>query len=96
MTEFLDQLETRTPKERAADIAVRLPLVLVAAQRLPANHGQLAGIDVQKITNATALSRLPVLRKSALLEAQSVSPPLGGHFAPIRTFSHVFQSPGPI
>ena len=44
-----------------------------------------------------ALAQLPVLRKSALVEAQGANPPFGGLTARALTdFSHVFQSPGPI
>jgi phenylacetate-CoA ligase len=48
------------------------------------------------VTDRAALARLPVLRKSVLVEAQRAAPPFGGFAGPVPGFAQVFQSPGPI
>ena len=94
---YYDALETRSADQRAADLAQALPAQIARAQGLPGYAAALAGIDPQAITEAAALARLPVLRKSELTEAQAKDAPFGG-FAAHKTagFEHVFQSPGPI
>jgi phenylacetate-CoA ligase len=90
-----DDLETRSPDAREAALATDLPEAVARAIALPGYA--LDGIDASAVSTRRALSRLPVLRKSALLEAQAKSPPLGGFTPlPLTGFSHVFQSPGPI
>ncbi|MGY6411948.1 MAG: phenylacetate--CoA ligase family protein [Alkalilacustris sp.] len=96
MTHY-DDLETRTPKARAEALARALPDQIARAQAIPGLAEALAGIDPATITDAEALARLPVLRKSALVEAQAALSPLGGYAATrLDEFEHVFQSPGPI
>ncbi|MBK5926576.1 phenylacetate--CoA ligase family protein [Rhodobaculum claviforme] len=92
-----DDLETRTPDARAADLARTLPAQIARAQATPGQAEALAGVDPATITGAEALARLPVLRKSALVAAQAAMAPLGGYAATrLAEFEHVFQSPGPI
>ncbi|WP_425093914.1 phenylacetate--CoA ligase family protein [Tropicimonas sp. S265A] len=92
-----DTLETRTEAERAADIARELPLQLDRARALPGYADTLADCAPAQITDLASLATLPVLRKSALVEAQTPAAPLGGYTVkPPTGFSHVFQSPGPI
>ncbi len=96
MTPF-DPLETRSLDQRAADLAQALPRVLGAALSAPGLAAHLAQIGPEQITSVEALATLPVLRKSALVAAQGVTPPFGGLNATALTdFEHVFQSPGPI
>ena len=46
---------------------------------------------------ATALAKLPVLRKSALKDLQAADPPYGGFTtSPVGQLARVFMSPGPI
>ncbi|WP_018719171.1 phenylacetate--CoA ligase family protein [Arhodomonas aquaeolei] len=98
MSEHYDERETRTAGARAAAIAEALPAQIRNAQANAAHYTEsLAGIDAGDITDAAALARLPVLRKSELIERQQAEPPFGGltavgHEATLR----VFQSPGPI
>ena len=95
--DYFDTLETRTADERAADLAERLPQQIARAQELVGYSGTLAGVNAAGITDAAALARLPVLRKSELGKAQSASAPFGGFTVkPASGFAHVFQSPGPI
>ncbi|MGY6632896.1 MAG: phenylacetate--CoA ligase family protein [Alkalilacustris sp.] len=92
-----DDLETRTPEDRAAALARALPAQIARAQATPGMAEALAGVDAATITDAAALARLPVLRKSALVAAQGAMAPLGGYAATrLEDFEHVFQSPGPI
>jgi phenylacetate-CoA ligase len=92
-----DGLETRAPAARDQALAEALPRAIARAMATPAFAAHLAGVDPAAVRDRAALARLPVLRKSALAEAQALSPPFGG-FASLqgRQFAHVFQSPGPI
>lgn len=98
MTTFFDDLETRSADQRAADLARDLPSRIAAAKdRAPALAKSLAEIDPASVTDRAALSRLPVIRKSSLIEAQATCPPFGGFTARAPDgFDHLFQSPGPI
>ncbi len=96
MTAHYDDLETRSADERAASLAECLPAQVGAARALPGYRAALDGFDPAEVTTREALARLPVLRKSALTEAQTPGNPLGGYAGPVSGFAHVFQSPGPI
>lgn len=80
MTHY-DDLETRSADARDADQLKQLNSLLAA-------RGQAT------VSDLTALSQLPVLRKAELLERQKAKPPLGD--LPHRNVVHYFQSPGPI
>ncbi len=98
MTAYFDDLETRSADQRAADLARDLPKRIAAAiNGAPALTNSLAEIDPAAVTDRDALSELPLIRKSEILEAQAARPPFGG-FATIapNEFDHLFQSPGPI
>ena len=96
-TSHFDELETRSAAARAADLAQALPAQIARAKALPGYAGSLDGIDPATITSADALAALPVLRKSELGKAQAASAPFGGFTTrPAHSFTHVFQSPGPI
>ncbi|WP_461469884.1 phenylacetate--CoA ligase family protein [Pararhodobacter sp.] len=97
MTQYYDQLETRSADQRAADLARDLPRQIARAQATMGMGRTLAGVDASRITSVADLAALPVLRKSELVAAQSEASPFGG-FASLKTaeFDHVFQSPGPI
>ena len=97
MTRYFDKLETRSQDERAADIAKALPAQIARAKALPGYAAALADVDPASVTAISDLASLPVLRKSALVEAQKATAPLGGYNArPAQDFEHLFQSPGPI
>ena len=103
-TEFFDNLETRSPTEREAAQMAALPAQIAHAQRnSPAFAEILRGADAASITSLAALARLPVTRKSELLERQKASraqggDAFGGFAALVRgpAMSRVFASPGPI
>ena len=90
LTQFYDDLETRTENERKKAISKVLPVQIKNLQSL----GGLKGIDSDIIDSVEALKQLPVLRKSELTEMQQKKPPFGGLVR--GTIEHIFQSPGPI
>lgn len=106
MTDFFDALETRDVAAREAALLAQLPAQVARAQRSAALGELFAGIDAAGITSRSALARLPVTRKSELLErqkAQRAQDPFGGYatigwrgVAGGRGARRVFQSPGPI
>jgi phenylacetate-CoA ligase len=92
-----DNLETRSPDQRASDLARQLPEQIARAQAQAGYGGGLREIAVTKITSAADLASLPVLRKSNLVAAQGILPPFGRLSARApRDYAHIFQSPGPI
>ena len=88
--EFFDRTETRSADERlSAQTAALL--------------GQLARVDhapkpwlhaAAGIRTIDDLVKLPVLRKSDLIQRQAAHPPFGG--VNVANVAHIFQSPGPI
>jgi phenylacetate-CoA ligase len=97
MTQYFDELETRSSAARAEALARALPAQIARAQALPGYAGALDGVEAARVTDAGALATLPVLRKSDLGRAQGAAAPFGGLTArPAHGFAHIFQSPGPI
>lgn len=97
MSQFYDALETRSADARLADLARELPEQIARAKRLLGYRDSFAEVDAFTITSPEALAILPVLRKSALGEAQAKAPPFGGYTVPAaHAVRHIFQSPGPI
>ena len=100
--DHFDTLETRDPEERERAQFAALPRQVAHAQSAaPAFAAILAGVDAAAITSRAALARLPVTRKSALLEIQKQGRPFGGFSATgwggaVSTVRRVFASPGPI
>jgi phenylacetate-CoA ligase len=102
MTDFFDALETRSPTAREAAQMAALPGQLAHAKQNSAAFADiLREIDVAGIDSRTALTRIPVTRKSELLERQKakrVHDAFGGFSALVRgpAMSRIFASPGPI
>ncbi|MFM8990270.1 MAG: phenylacetate--CoA ligase family protein [Alphaproteobacteria bacterium] len=102
MSDFLDELETRDPEEREHRQFAALAEQLAHAMRAaPAFAELLAGVDPAAVTDRAALARLPVIRKSELMERQKGGPeahrPFGGLTAvETRRLARIFASPGPI
>jgi len=98
MADHYDDLETRSPDAREADLMAALGKQVAHAK---ANSGwyakALADVDPAAITSREALAGLPVTRKHSLIEAQRAAPPLAGLNAmDIGDAALVFTSPGPI
>ena len=98
MTDFYDNLETRSDDERANDLSKAIPTQLKnAKENSVAFKKILKDVDVGNIKSIQDLATLPVLRKSELVRLQAESPPLGGLIAgSVEDLNQIFQSPGPI
>ncbi len=103
MSRYPDPRVFRPAAEREADLLTRLPMQIAHAKEHTSYFAKsLAHIDAQAITTREALAKLPVLRKSELIELQKADRPFGG-VATIgwgalatRRAARVFASPGPI
>ncbi|MCP3687446.1 MAG: phenylacetate--CoA ligase, partial [Gammaproteobacteria bacterium] len=93
MSEFYDQLETRDPEQRLQQQFATLGEQLKHARHNTTAYKQLA---VEKVTDWQSFAKLPVTRKSSLLELQSTDPPFGGFAANTLGLVNIFASPGPI
>ncbi len=104
MNEFFDALETRSPAEREAAQMAALATQVAHAQANSAAFAEiLQGVDPASVNSREALARLPVTRKSALLERQKASraqggDAFGGFSALVRgpQMRRAYASPGPI
>jgi len=98
MSQYYDNLETRTPEQREADLFAKLSVQLAHAQaRAPAFAETLAGVEPGQVRDREALAQLPLLRQSELIERQQGQPVFGGltGITPPQ-LCQVFASPGPI
>lgn len=95
---YFDEREAQDPTDRRRSLYQRLPGQIEHAQaRAPAYAELLEGVEPGRVTDAAALARLPVVRKSELLERQRAAPPFGGVAAgEVADMARVFGSPGPI
>lgn len=98
MSEFYDDLETRSADERAqAQFEAIRAQILHVQNNTAAYSTALKDVDANEITDAESFSTLPLTRKSELIELQQAQRPFGGYTAKDTAFcSHVFASPGPI
>ncbi|NMG76197.1 phenylacetate--CoA ligase family protein [Aromatoleum diolicum] len=96
---FYDARETRDPAERERELMARLPAQIAHAKaNAPAFARLLEGVEPAAVTSREVLARLPVTRKSELLEHQKAARPFGG-FSTARWGAgcrRVFASPGPL
>lgn len=94
---YLDNLETRDPAQREADLIARLPQLIAHAQKTVGWGTILDGVNAAEITSRAALAQLPVTRKSNLKQIQAQALPFGGlNMTPARELARIFMSPGPI
>jgi len=98
MTDFYDSLETRDPAEREqALIQAVSAQVAHAKDKAPIYKTLLADVDAEAITDIGAIARLPITRKSELIEQQQENRPFGGYAAiAAPELAYIFASPGPI
>ena len=98
MSEFYDSLETRDPQEREQSLIQAVSNQIAHAKNnAPIYKSLLADIDPNQITDADALAKLPITRKSELIEQQKSNHPFGGYAAiAAPDLTHIFASPGPI
>jgi phenylacetate-CoA ligase len=101
-SDYFDELETRDPAERDRRLFQLLPEQIANAQKnAPGLAKLLEGVDSVSVTDRAALAKLPVIRKSELVERQKQSypdrDPFGGLTAlPTGQLARIFASPGPI
>jgi phenylacetate-CoA ligase len=98
MSEFYDQLETRTPQAREEALFKSLRGLLAQARMTaPALGAQIGDCNIDALNSRAALAQIPVLRKSDLSERQKAAPPFGGLAAtkPAK-LKRMFASPGSI
>jgi len=98
MNAYFDNLDTQSANTRERRLFDALPGFLRhAVDACPGIAQHLSGIEVSNVRGRDALSRLPVLRKSVLMQAQSDNPPFGGFVRKdALTGARVFMSPGPV
>ncbi|TSD53243.1 phenylacetate--CoA ligase [Variovorax sp. KBS0712] len=102
MNDHYDQLEIRDPAERERDLLAALPKQIAQAQTAsPAFTKILDDVKPGDVTSREALAKLPVTRKSELLELQKArraDDPFGGFASIVRgpRMPRIFASPGTI
>jgi phenylacetate-CoA ligase len=98
--EFFDELETMSAETREEFQSQRLRRTVNNAYRnapLARELFEKAGLRPSEVRNVKDLEKLPITRKSDLIESQKASPPYGGLLAiPAQDVERVFISPGPI
>ncbi len=95
---FYDELEIRDPETRERDLFAALPAQVAHAKSLAPYYARtLAAIEPRSVKSRSALAKLPVTRKSALIELQKNDPPFAGLAAAGKgDLARLFMSPGPI
>ena len=104
MSQHFDALETLAPEVREAALMAALPAQVAQAKvRAPAFAELLKDVAAASVNSRAALGRLPVIRKTELLECQKASRAAGGNvFGGFSTLgfgqgmTRVFASPGTI
>jgi phenylacetate-CoA ligase len=102
MTDHYDKLEIRDPAERERDLLAALPKQIAQAQTATSAFKKiLDGVKPADVATREALARLPVTRKSELLELQKArraDDPFGGFASIVRgaRMPRIFASPGTI
>lgn len=99
-SEFFDELEIMPAEARASYLAQRLSQAVTHAyHHAPATREIFdgAGISPEQIRTIKDLEKLPIIRKTDLIELQKKNPPYGGFLTiPPEDIDRVFLSPGPI
>ena len=98
MSDYYDALETRTPVERETALLEAFRKQLEHARsRAPAYAELLQDVDPASLTELEQVARLPLTRKSDLIERQGRARPFGGLSAiEPGGLRYIFASPGPI
>ena len=98
--EFFDKLETMSAEARERYVNRKLPQTIkYAYQHAPAVKKIFneAGVCPEQIRRIRDLERLPITRKTDLIELQRANPPYGGFLTiPVNLVDRIFLSPGPI
>ena len=98
--EFFDELEVMTPQERESYLNQKLSQTIDNAYNNAPSVKEIfdgAGVSPSQIRTIKDLERLPITRKTQLIELQKSEPPYGGFLTiPPEDVSRIFISPGPI
>jgi len=97
-SDFYDDLETRDPAAREADLMAALVVQIANAKANSAWYAKtLKDVDPAAITSREALATLPVTRKHDLIKLMAEEPPMAGlNAVPLDKVELIFTSPGPI
>jgi phenylacetate-CoA ligase len=97
---FFDELETMTPEDRQKYQNIKLRETIEFAylhSRAARNLLDFVGMAPSDFNTPEDLEKLPITRKTDLIEMQKVYPPFGGLLmVPAQEIERVFISPGPI
>ncbi|WP_419901979.1 phenylacetate--CoA ligase family protein [Kiloniella sp.] len=98
MSEYFDHKEIRSQSERENDHLNKLQDLINSAKELsPFYSKSLSLVEADGIQNLSDLPKLPIVRKSELIELQNSEPPFGGlGMVPAGKMARLFLSPGPI
>lgn len=98
MNEYYDSLETRDQQQREQELLAAIIKQLEHAKNnAPYYKDLLADFDSNNFSRLSDISRLPITRKTELLDMQKKHAPFGGLSAmPESELTHIFVSPGPI
>ncbi|WP_020677750.1 phenylacetate--CoA ligase family protein [Geopsychrobacter electrodiphilus] len=98
MSDFYDNLETRSAEQRETELFTQLAEQLEHAQTTASAFAEtLGGIKGASVSNRVALAKLPLLHKTELIKRQQNLPIFGGltGITP-PALCQIFASPGPI
>lgn len=97
---FFDELETMTPEDRQKYQNIKLKETIEFAylhSRAARNLLDFVGMAPSDFNTPEDLEKLPIIRKTDLIEMQKAYPPFGGLLTmPAQEIERVFISPGPI
>ncbi|PKI07059.1 AMP-dependent synthetase [Shewanella sp. 11B5] len=97
MNSYFNKNACQDADAREHSLFTKLPDFLNFAKHECLHYQQtLNNIDVDKIDSRALLAKLPITRKSDLINLQKLNPPLAGLNAASAKFHRIFQSPGPI
>jgi phenylacetate-CoA ligase len=98
MSEFYDSLETRSAEQREQALCQAIREQIAHAKEYSVAYKLLLkDFEPEDLLDVNAISKLPVTRKSELVEKQRLMPPFGGMEAMQNgRLTHIFASPGPI
>ena len=100
LDEFFDELEIMPPETREKYLNERLAETVDHAYRHAPAVKKIfdkAGVSPAQVCTVKDLERLPILRKTDLIELQKANPPYGGFLAiPPEDIDRIFISPGPV
>jgi phenylacetate-CoA ligase len=98
MKKYLDDLETRDPQLRERKLFEALQDQIANARKHAPYFGKLLHhVHPHEVVDRAALAKLPVTRKSDLMDLQKADLPFAGMTAtPVAQLGRVFASPGPI